>query len=478
MTLDFYSLKEQPFGTIPDTRFLFVSSAHREALGSLQLALHKGSRAVMLVGQPGLGKTTLLFHMFKTLRESLTAIYLFQPPQTPRDLLRAMLFDFGLLEIDEAPQTMLRLVKELLVGQAERQRPVVVIIDQAQHLTPSVLEVLWGLSNPAHDHGMLLQFVLSGPSQIAEDVAPPGSMQLSYQAPTVARLESFDQQDTAQYVDYRLRVAGYDRDFPLFTAEASALIARYSGGVPRKINNLCFTSLSQGYKEKRPKIEVDIVRTAIAHLGLDPAQNLTGSPQTFVPGRPELSAGRAVDATVEAWKAEAAPALAEQVTVKTAYALLIAGEEEVRQAPVRIARPIVPVPAKKRMPVVFPDLIPRIGVAAVVLLTAAATLVNIRRHVLPAGASPVVTTVAHPAATAPPPASKAASPSTRAASALPGQTNGSRGAEANLQGMSLSAALNALSGRSLTDICRENFGQCDSKELQEMHAVNSRLVAP
>ena len=267
LTLDYYSLKEQPFGAIPDRRFLFVNLAHRQALGSLLSALQQGNSAVMLVGQPGQGKTTLLYHMFGTLSETITTVYLFQAPQSQLDLLRAILADLGVLQVDESLQVMLPLLRQLLTAEKKLQKRVVVVVDGAQDLPPDVLDLLWTLADPSSEQSSL-QFVLSGPTMIEESIDPE-SLGLSYRAPAIAHLEPFDQQDTALYVDYRLRMAGYNRDLPLFTPEASALIARYSGGIPRKINNLCFTSLMLGYKERRPKIEADIVRGVIEDLGLD-----------------------------------------------------------------------------------------------------------------------------------------------------------------------------------------------------------------
>jgi general secretion pathway protein A len=502
MTLGFYKLREQPFGSIPDPRFLFVSTAHRQAVAVILLALQKGTGVVSLVSQAGLGKTTLLYHIFKTLQQNITTVYIFQAPQTPIDLLRAVLADLGVRDIDETPTEMLATLEQLLTEQVEQQKRLVVIIDEAQNLSPSVLELVQMLANTANDRGKLLQFVLCGQSQLTQTPSPSTSTQLSYRAPMVARLDPLNTADTALYIDHRLRVAGYEEQEPLFTAEASALIARYSEGVPRKINNLCFSAVSQGYKAKRPRVEADIVRAVIADLGLDRTLHEPMAVPLVAsrPAAPELSARSISPSPAPVLPAQVIspppfmpiPAPAPLVAVAVADSILpavftsVVIREEV-QTPRSLERVSAATPApiadraapaapyrprfvgRKKAPATAWRLVPAVGLAAAVLLTAAVSLVTLDHHTPPAlrksATTPLVSSIPQ-TAPAPPAVRKTAPPVLRVhqPSASP-----------DLKGMNLNAAVRALSGRSLMTLCKENFGQCNSKQLQEMHRVNLRL---
>jgi hypothetical protein len=136
------------------------------------------------------------------------------------------------------------------------------------------------LSNFQISTGQFLQIILSGQPQLAEKLATPGLVQLRQRIPIVARLKPFSEEETALYIDHRLRTAGYPQSGSLFTRSAVELIARYSEGIPRNINNLCFNALSVGYALKRKVIDGDIIREVIGDLDLAPLQqNLAPLPQ-------------------------------------------------------------------------------------------------------------------------------------------------------------------------------------------------------
>ena len=513
MTLDYYKLKEQPFGSIPDSRFLFVGSAHRQALGSVLLALQMGNGSVSLVAQPGLGKTTMLFHVLNTLKENVTTVYIFQAPQTPVELLRAILSDLGELEINEHPAEMLALLQSLLIEQLEQQKRVVVVIDEAQNLTPAVLQVVHTLSNAASDRGRPLQFILSGQSQLAPALAPANGAHLSYRAPVVATLEPLNAEDTALYVDHRLRIAGYAREAPLFTHEASNLIARYSEGVPRKINNLCYSSLALGYKTKRSTIDADIVRAVVADLGLDRTLQAAGFTSMRAPGIPAppkvvsmpMPAHDRADLIVA--KPPSPPAPPQLVEVPRRVSAFVEEPAEVfLKPPAEVRENVVPItPAAASLtsnrgraiapdlPEVLPftakarntsSLAPKLGLVAAVLLAATVTLVNLNRHPAVRPPTAAVPVIPAPSPVSPFKALPQPQPSAKSAPTLPGPSPSPSQAALtappanapDLKGMNLLAAVHALSGRSLKTICKENFGQCDSKQLQEMHHVNPRLA--
>jgi type II secretory pathway predicted ATPase ExeA len=269
MVLDYYKLREQPFGVTPDSRYLFLSAAHREALASLLYGIEAGRGFVALIAKPGMGKTTLLFHALNQLRNKARTVFLFQTICTPVDLLRAILTDLGVRETQAGLIEMQSRLNELLREQFCASKRFVVVIDEAQNLDDSVLELVRMLSNFETPREKLMQIILSGQPQFGERIALPELVQLRQRVSMFASLEPFSPEDTALYIDHRTRIAGYSSETPLFTTEALALIARYSEGIPRNINNLCFNALSLGYALKRKTIDCEVVREVVTDLDLD-----------------------------------------------------------------------------------------------------------------------------------------------------------------------------------------------------------------
>ena len=217
-----------------------------------------------------MGKTTLLFHALNQLRDKARTVFLFQTVCTPVDFLRALLADLG---VHETQGTLIELqskLNDVLVEQSRSGKPLVVVIDEAQNLDDSVLELVRMLSNFETSREKLMQIILSGQPQLAEKLASPELVQLRQRVSIVARLKPLSPEETALYIDHRLRTAGYSAEAPLFTGAALALIAECSEGIPRNINNLCFNALSLGCALQRRTIDGDIVREVVADLDLEP----------------------------------------------------------------------------------------------------------------------------------------------------------------------------------------------------------------
>ena len=268
MVLDYFKLREQPFGVTPDARFLFLSSTHKEALGSLLYGIDEGCGFLALIASPGLGKTTLLFHALHQLREKALTVFLFQTVCTSIDLLRALLACLGVQETQGSLIQLQSRLKEVLVAQARLGKRVVVVIDEAQNLDDSVLELIRMLSNFETPREKLIQIILSGQLELAEKIASPDLEQLRQRVSIFSELTPFSREDTQLYIDHRLRVAGYTFAGPLFTRDALALIAEASHGIPRNINNLCFNALSLAYALQRKPIDSEIIRAVIADRDL------------------------------------------------------------------------------------------------------------------------------------------------------------------------------------------------------------------
>jgi type II secretory pathway predicted ATPase ExeA len=215
-----------------------------------------------------MGKTTLLFQLLQQLQNSARTVFLFQTLCGPEDLLRSILHDLGTEARGEDVAAMHSRLNEHVLAESRRGRRLVVVIDEAQNLTDSALELLRMLSNFERPGEKLMQIILAGQPQLADKLASPDLVQLRQRISIVARLKPFELEDVNLYVGHRLRVAGYDFARPLFTPGAGALIAKHCEGIPRNINNLCFNALSLGYALKRKPIDEAVIQEVIDDLDL------------------------------------------------------------------------------------------------------------------------------------------------------------------------------------------------------------------
>jgi general secretion pathway protein A len=269
MVLEFYNLREQPFGSTPDTRFLFASETHREALASLLYGVKTGRGFIALIASPGMGKTTLLFRSLNQLKGTAKVVFLFQTISTPLDFLRTLLKDLGVDEVAGGLVELQERLTEILTEQSKRGEQLIVVIDEAQNLNNDVLELVRMLSNFETSKEKLMQIILSGQPQLAHNLASDDLLQLRQRISVIAQLTPFSAQETADYIEHRLRIAGYRGRRPLFTSAAVRLIRDHSQGIPRNINTLCFNSLSIGAALKKQAIDPDVVREVIADLDLN-----------------------------------------------------------------------------------------------------------------------------------------------------------------------------------------------------------------
>ncbi len=276
--LEYYKLQEQPFGVTPDSRYLYLTQTHKEALNSVIYGIESGCGFVALIATPGLGKTTLLFQTLEILRDKARIVFLFQTISTPLDLLRALLSGLGVRELRGNLVEMQVMLKDLLAEQYRAGKRVVLVIDEAQNLDDSVLELVRMLSNFETARDKLIQIVLAGQPQLAENIGSPELLQLRQRVSIFARLKPFSAEETSQYISHRLRIAGYASDMPLFTKDALALIALCSDGIPRNINNLCFNALSLGAALRQRPIDRDIIRQVVADLDIGPLRKKLSPP--------------------------------------------------------------------------------------------------------------------------------------------------------------------------------------------------------
>jgi general secretion pathway protein A len=270
MVLNYYKLAEQPFGVTPDPRYLYLSPTHREALASALYGITVGRGFTALIAKPGMGKTTILFHLLQKLQGSARTVFLFQTQSSPRDLVRSLLVDLGIEDDGGDLVQMQAKMNQALLQHSTSGKRFVVVIDEAQNLDESVLEVVRMLSNFETPREKLMQIVLAGQPQLAKRLASPSMEQLRQRVSIVARLMPLDVAETRAYIEHRLYIAGYESKTPLFTDRAFAMIAKYSGGIPRNINNLCFNAMSLGCVRKQETIDRDVIKEVLTDLDLTP----------------------------------------------------------------------------------------------------------------------------------------------------------------------------------------------------------------
>lgn len=268
MLLDHYGLREQPFGVTPNPRFLYLSPGHREALASLVYGIESGRGFLALIAPPGMGKTTLLFQLLERLGSAARTVFLFQAQCDARDFMRSIMLDLGLGDGESQDLVALQSrLNQILIEELQARRKFVLVLDEAQNLQDSALEFVRMLSNFETPREKLMHIILTGQPQLAEKLARPSMVQLRQRISMFIRLRPLTTMETGEYIEHRLRVAGYSGT-PFFNRGAVTAIAGLSGGIPRNINNLCFNALSLGYAGGRKTIDSDIVREVSADLDL------------------------------------------------------------------------------------------------------------------------------------------------------------------------------------------------------------------
>jgi general secretion pathway protein A len=449
MVLDYYRLEEQPFGVTPDPRYLFLTPTHKEALNSLIYGIEAGCGFVALIATPGSGKTTLIFEMLHILRDKARIVFLFQTISTPMDLLRSLLSGLGVRDLQGNLVEMQIRLRDLLTEQYRLGKRVVVVIDEAQNLDDSVLELVRMLSNFETARDKLIQIILAGQPQLAENIGSPELLQLRQRISIFARLQPFTPEETTLYILHRLRVAGYNSDMPLFTKDALALIAMCSEGLPRNINNLCFNALSLGSALQQKPIDRDVIRQVIDDLDIGPRRK-----RASVPPKPGERASEEIlefipadGSTSRGWLPRIAFAAA--VLLAVGLALIESprwfGHQSAQSQPLSVtAKPNTETPA----PVVSAPPAPR------------ATEPN---------------DAPAPAATPSTPAPAAPSADRLVPVAAPPP---SLVAEQISQPIDSIGTVRVAAGQTLLGICIQKYGSCTSQLLQQIHELNPSLNNP
>ena len=308
MYLNLFQLKELPFRLGPDARFLFLSTQHARAKATLEATLAARRGFVVISGELGTGKTTLIEGFLRALGPDVVVARLNQTQITPIGFLQGLLVQFGFSPFNMNAAEMAATIDGFLVAQGAAARKVVLVIDEAQTLPVGVLEEIPRLA-PADGSGdRPLVIILAGQPELDDQLAAPALAALARQVRDHLHLEPLADEDTPAYIEHRLAVAG-SAGRRIFTKAAIEIVRQFTGGVPRLINTLCDTAMMGSYALHKDTVDAGEVRAAIRELqwieyaartnrmvrtGLAPRATATELPPPLIGRLQVTSEGRAV----------------------------------------------------------------------------------------------------------------------------------------------------------------------------------------
>jgi type II secretory pathway predicted ATPase ExeA len=265
----FYGLREDPFNVNPDPRFLFVTEHIQEALACLHYGIENRKGFILLTGEVGTGKTTLLNKLLESLRQqSIASAFIFNPRLNTVQFFDYMLADFGLPTEPRVKSQMLMRLNQWLLERFQAGGTTVLVIDEAQNLSLEILEEVRLLANLETSSEKLLQIVLCGQTELEYKLGLPQVRQLRQRITLRSKTYPLTAEEIPQYVEGRLRVAGWDGR-PIFSPESLATVYKYSHGIPRVVNLLCEHALITGFADQKTVIGADIIMELVKEFELD-----------------------------------------------------------------------------------------------------------------------------------------------------------------------------------------------------------------
>jgi general secretion pathway protein A len=357
MYLAFYKLQREPFSIAPDPHFLFMSERHREALAHLLYGLQGGGGFVLLTGEIGAGKTTVCRCFLDQVPKTCNVAYIFNPKLSVPELLHSVCEEFGITDAGPAPsiKASVDALNRFLLRSHAEGRTSVLVIDEAQALAADVLEQLRLLTNLETSERKLLQIVLIGQPELRGMLARPELEQLAQRVIARYHLGPLSAGETAQYIEHRLRLAGFNGPLP-FDGAALRRIHERCKGVPRRINLLCDRALLAGYAAGVARVGGKLIdraasevfddappqrRPVVLGLGIGAALVLAGlvwawtwrtAPPAPTPVAAAASAVQVAAAASEAASAPAPAASVPQAVAEAASAPAMADAATIRRA--------------------------------------------------------------------------------------------------------------------------------------------------
>lgn len=268
MYTKFYGLKEKPFEITPDPRFLYLSDSHKEALAHLVFGVKERKGLIVITGEVGTGKTTLIHTLMRLLSRmngNTRTAYLFNPKLDSTDFLYYICWDLGIKLKERSKVRYLIKFHGFLLDCYSRNEKVVLVIDEAHSLEPALFEEIRLLTNLETPQKKLLQVILIGQPELNNLLDHPQSRPLKQRISLRYHLIPLNQEETKGYIRKRLATAGAVNP-DLFSPKALGQIYKFSKGIPRLINVACDNALIRGYANDQKIIEDETVKEVIRHL--------------------------------------------------------------------------------------------------------------------------------------------------------------------------------------------------------------------
>jgi general secretion pathway protein A len=291
---EFYGLKELPFALTPDPRFIYFTPSHTEVMANLHYGIESGKGLVVVTGEVGTGKTTILRWMMQRLDRTVLVAYIFNPRLSVTEFYQHVASLLDVQKWETKPELLVAL-GQALQSRHSRGLRTVLIIDEAQGLSPSVLEEIRLLSNFESDTAKQLQIVLTGQPELRDVLNNPDLRQLKQRVALRCVIKPLPNvEETDRYITSRLLVSGAKRT-DIFSADAIDYIYRCTEGIPRNINNLCDNAMLAGYAAGELKIGRAIIEEVAEGFDMLPRKErrMQASETSELPARIFSEANRA-----------------------------------------------------------------------------------------------------------------------------------------------------------------------------------------
>jgi general secretion pathway protein A len=276
----FFNLRVKPFELVPDPHFIYLSKSHKKALTYLDYGIRERSGFILLTGEVGSGKTTLIRNLLDKHYDHAVLSKVFNTRVTSEQLLEMINDDFGLVTQGKDKVTLIRDLNNFLVDQYARGNQPILIIDEAQNLAADLLEEVRMLSNLEASDCKLLQIILVGQPELRITLSAPELRQLRQRININCHLHALNREEVEHYIMYRLEVAG-NASAACFAPGALDAIFHYSKGIPRLVNIICDFLLLSAFAEETNFISVEMVQDVVGDLdfenyywssGIEPAE--------------------------------------------------------------------------------------------------------------------------------------------------------------------------------------------------------------
>jgi type II secretory pathway predicted ATPase ExeA len=267
----YFGLRESPFNVTPNPRYFFPNSVYRDALFTLRDAILQRAGVILITGEAGTGKTTLLKKFLSSRRPTIQASCVLDPHLNFNDILQCTLDVFGLAEPRSDTRTYIRRLHAYLLEQRKNGRFLALFLDEAQALDDRVLEELVALAALESGGKGLLQIVLLGQPELELRLAEPRHRTLKARVTRHYRVVALSRSDVSAYIDYRLLAAGYGGK-TIFLSDAIDRVSSYSRGIPRLVNILCDNALLVSCTKSRRIVDAETIREVAAELRLERGQ--------------------------------------------------------------------------------------------------------------------------------------------------------------------------------------------------------------